>query len=217
MTPDKTRATTLQEKFGFVDDDLKTPVHDSIMMWLDGEIDRIVSAHVLNKIKLEIDGAPAWEKRAENEYRKKNPDRYTPSGALVSAYPWEGLGDLPTPRYLGIDSKVWESPIKSAKDFVVGFVDMLVVARYQHLSYTDAGYFTTKEKAPKWELFSQQHNFVFEVKPSIRSVGEVIRQIRMYQQFKDGDYFIVSPDDRFVDVLRSQGIYFIKAQREGEA
>lgn len=32
MTQQKTRATTLQQKFGFQDNDLSTPAHDALMV-----------------------------------------------------------------------------------------------------------------------------------------------------------------------------------------
>jgi hypothetical protein len=41
MSIAKNRAKTLQEKFGFKDDDLKTPAHDAIMLWLDINIEQI--------------------------------------------------------------------------------------------------------------------------------------------------------------------------------
>lgn len=43
MSIAKNRAKTLQEKFGFKDDDLKTPAHDAMMLWLDANIEQIVS------------------------------------------------------------------------------------------------------------------------------------------------------------------------------
>jgi len=42
--PQKKRTTTLQEKFGFMDSDLKTPQHDAIMTWLDGEVENIAKS-----------------------------------------------------------------------------------------------------------------------------------------------------------------------------
>ena len=37
---DDTSAKTLQERMGFVDRDLTTPLHDETMLWLDGEMQR---------------------------------------------------------------------------------------------------------------------------------------------------------------------------------
>jgi hypothetical protein len=64
-----------------------------------------------------------------------------------------------------------------------------------------------------WAASGGMDDYLFEIKPSIPSVGELIRQIRMYQQYKPGKYIVVSPDDRFASVLSGQGIEFLKAPR----
>jgi hypothetical protein len=60
--------------------------------------------------------------------------------------------------------------------------------------------------------YKQQRRF-YEVKPSIPSLGEVIRQVRMYQTYTNreryGEWWIVSPDTRFKEQLESQGIKFL--------
>lgn len=40
----KPKAKTLQQRFGFLDDDLKTPKHDEIMFWLDENSTEIIEA-----------------------------------------------------------------------------------------------------------------------------------------------------------------------------
>ena len=52
-----------------------------------------------------------------------------------------------------------------------------------------------------------------EIKTEIPSVGELIRQMRAYQNYTIDDrvfYLIVSPDDRHIETLESQGFYFYK-------
>ena len=76
----------------------------------------------------------------------------------------------------------WEKPVMDGS-YIIGFVDLAV-----------NGY------------------LYFEVKPSIPSLGELIRQIQMYRAYsKTGEkYFVVSPDDRFRKMLESQDIGFVK-------
>jgi hypothetical protein len=53
---------------------------------------------------------------------------------------------------------------------------------------------------------------MIEVKPEIRSLGEVIRQIRMYESHcPDAKFYICCPDPRFKPALESQGIGFIQS------
>ena len=51
----------------------------------------------------------------------------------------------------------------------------------------------------------------FEVKATLPSAGELIRQIRMYQEYVQGEWVVVSPDDRHRSILESQGIRFYPA------
>jgi hypothetical protein len=53
-----------------------------------------------------------------------------------------------------------------------------------------------------------------EVKPVIRSVGELIRQLRQYEPSRGNGTVrvaVVSPDDRFRAIIEKQGFIFIKA------
>ena len=91
-------------------------------------------------------------------------------------------------------STTWERPILSGK-YMVGFADLQVSTRWR---IDGPGRF-----------YMDSLSFWFEVKPVIRSVGEVIRQIRMYQEYTEGEWFVVSPDTRWADVLAAQNIGFV--------
>jgi len=103
--------------------------------------------------------------------------------------------------------KTWEKPVMSGK-YTVGFVDLF--------AFTNEGY--------NYRIPSdyKRCGICFEVKTSIPSLGELIRQIRMYQQYvRSGEwglpiFVVVSPDARFADALRSQGIEFYHYAPDGE-
>ena len=151
MPPQKQRAKTLQEKFGFVDEELKTPEHDAMMVWIDQQAKSLIeeyfsissgwSADTIDRVRAEADQA------AKSHFHKLQ---------------WTGLGE-PPPIKLKILEKIWESPIVTKNGYAVGFADM-----------------------------------------------EVIRKIRLYQEYRKGHYIVVSPDDKFADILRGQGIQFVK-------
>lgn len=135
----KPRASTIQQRFGFRDDDLKKPDHDTMMLWLDANAEQVVK---------------------------------------------DLFGDKTYPT-----RKVWEYPVMSgvSKQYCIGFVDMLI--------HCDGIWC----------------DVAVEIKTSIPSLGELIRQIRMYQQYlKKIPFVIISPDDRFQSALESQGIKFYK-------
>jgi hypothetical protein len=196
--PAKNRAHTLQEKFGFLDGDLRTPVHDAIMVWLDGEAERLARTFA-SKMS-----------QCSEEYIAKlraTANQMVTQDFSESAKDWPGLGAPPVPKFLGVRKKTWESPIVTPSKFTVGFVDMEVIVEYEVLDYS---WSNQPRELPSWKLWRQSATILFEVKSSIPSVGEVIRQIRLYQEYKDGIYVVVSPDTRFASILRGQGIHFIE-------
>jgi hypothetical protein len=105
-----------------------------------------------------------------------------------------------------IDCK-WEYPIvKGSAQYksIVGYIDMFV--------FIDI---LGKENADGSVIYDKSYKLAFEVKSKIGSIGEVIRQIRQYQTFIRPDSFIiVSPDDRFKDLLESQGVLFVHCPAE---
>lgn len=63
------------------------------------------------------------------------------------------------------------------------------------------------------DLYVQSHGIAIEVKTEIPNVGELLRQINFYRNYFGGPrWIVVSPDDRYKDVLKAQGIHFYKFQ-----
>ena len=124
---------------------------------------------------------------------------------LQEALDWNGLGPIPAFDTIRIESNIWEYAIATSNNskFIVGFIDLLAVGYLSNLGVDLSG-------LPKWARADKGFKMLFEVKSSIPSLGEAIRQIRMYQTHIGGIYVIVSPDDRFADALRAQGIEFYK-------
>jgi hypothetical protein len=116
-----------------------------------------------------------------------------------------------------IKEKTWEHLITGERGYTVGFADMLVKIKVPFLSYPNEGIRGTRYYDPSSNIknveaevhFSTEY-IVFEVKPKILSLGEVIRQIRKYQAHLPGTYVVVCPDDKFAGRLAEQGIKFVK-------
>jgi hypothetical protein len=244
----KTRATTLQQKFGFQDPDLTSPAHDAMMVWLDQNVESIllkrypvslaqdeIDAYLAKfrfRIEGEIQTAQAdlkWQmdfareqqaiqdkNQRDREMRGEKPSLFVHDYSravnersdklmrLQSLYDSWLPGDPPsiTTR---ISRKIWESPVMARNGFLVGFIDMKVVVERNAVGM----------ELGKWresDFYSDpvKDVYLFEIKPTIQSAGELIRQIRMYQQYQQGIYTVVSPDSRFESVLAGQGIKFLK-------
>jgi len=178
---DKNRAKTIQQRFGFADNDLKTPQHDGIMLWLSQHADKILAAFVSETEWGDI----SWLNDELAKHSRKPISQ----------------NELPQRRPPRVLSTIWEHPVMSGK-YIVGFVDMLIEYATDELVFSGKDF--------SWYTAMSSHNTTIcvEVKSSIPSLGELIRQIRMYQQYQNGIYVVVSPDARYADALRSQGIEF---------
>lgn len=244
------KAKTMQERFGFSDPDLKTPKHDAIMMWLDGEMGRIVNERPEHQKGWDFH---IWFEHRYQEEEYKDAAKGVLDGVKAEIIQSLGFGSTPTPKI----AKVWEKPIVDKKfnfatkefdkGFTIGFADMLVACSLPYISckfapgrkpklltktsYDNAMSFAVpvmlRDSAPPVELDAESEKLptllntevgfldswraYFEVKPSIPSVGELIRQLRMYQTYTGStEWFVVSPDDRCESILKAQGFGFIK-------
>lgn len=175
---------TLQQKFGFQDDDLKSPKHDDIMVWLDTNIERIFKERFIKYFIAE------WNESVEKT-KKTVGD--------ISGYSENVL-----PGEIQI-KKIWEMPIVN-KNYTIGFIDFVISFEYPKLLCTNQYRSIVQEAYIDWKMDS----FAFEVKTVIPSVGELIRQIRMYQTYFNYTFYVVAPDDKYEQVLKSQNIGFVK-------
>jgi hypothetical protein len=183
----KKRTSTLP--IAFTDDDLKTPVHDEIMLWLDANAERLLGA--IQDHRHEI---------------------------AVHYHGLEVGHTVTTCVRFEVVKKEWQKPIDVNK-IATGYVDMYIKYRafpqeWETFEFEDRFKRPEIDLAkctPQDEIHFLQPFVGFEVKSSIASLGELIRQIRTYQiKFKGVPFHVVSPDDRFATILEEQGIGFIK-------
>ena len=231
MTARKKDPQTLQAKFGFADTDLKTPLHDKIMVWLDENIETAIAQ--MSKSPRQRVYCPEYiEKRVSDtvaQLRNKQPGQVRRIKELAEMAPahfsaWE------------VEGIKWEQPIMSGK-YTVGFFDLVATlktkpclelsghtnyrAGYRDLIdelYGDAGFDT---------VYNETTRVAFEIKTTIPSLGELIRQIQFYRSYEPelSDnywahkwvYAVVSPDARWQKQLESQDIHFVRYPSQGGA
>lgn len=255
----KQAAKTLQERFGFKDHDLTTPVHDEMILWLDSNIASVIEelngpigwiSPELDKIRSDVKAAyegslKHWQgELAANEsqleyYGRHEPDSWEGkripglkatieeaqgyirgiSGRLKD--PDLGLGKIPECPGRKVLERLWEMPI-SNRGYTIGFVDMKVsyeAPSIEGRGYVDRPSYSEKhhyelanehKAAPQWAVEWQKAAYCFEVKSTIPSMGELIRQIRLYQQYEQTPFVVVAPDTRFRSALEGQGIRFVQ-------
>jgi hypothetical protein len=191
---DKTRASTLQERFGFKDSDLKTSEHDEIMCWLDQNIQTLCQ----RLICFPIDGTWAREEIARCM-------RQWAEGDHVAVKDFPRIPPCPR-RTLKVRSQ-WEVPIMSGQ-YTIGFLDMVAQCEFLGLSVS----WERTQADRKLDVRQETVGLNFEVKSDIPSIGELIRQINFYRQYRPGHYIIVSADGRWKKQIESQGMTFLDTQ-----
>lgn len=189
---------TLQSKFGFQDEDLKTSKHDEIMLWFDANADKLLLPHFAIK----------YQDNKRDDLLKRIKDK---------EFRLEDVSfDIPIPPSKTepkVHKKIWEYPVMSG-NFTVGFIDLLVEYTTPRLTYRGVNHIYNIpliQNSFEWIIENDLMAIAIEVKSVMPSIGELIRQIRMYQTYVPNiSFFVVSPDDRFASALQSQGIGFIK-------
>ncbi len=257
------KAKTLQQRFGFMDTDMKKPKHDEIMLWLDSIVEERLASWIQHELewdpevvsdsqkefldsrqnllvllarkKEQIDdhiqkfeSLESVEKKSnfsffESRYRERLEDLELLKELHNKVTLLEKLDPVPAKPSLSNIKKIWESPIKGYNDYIVGFIDLKVIYDYPELILTGVTFSSNSDRisgitwSPKWEIRTIQQGhypradpIYFEVKTEIPSLGELIRQINIYREYGAKKIFVVSPDDRYVNVLEEQGIGFIK-------
>jgi hypothetical protein len=109
----------------------------------------------------------------------------------------------------------FEVPVTTGTNFIVGFVDVVAHYKVPYVSTSGLSVSYNGEKEilrvradhdPALEFHWTGEVRYFEAKPAIRSLGELLRQVRTYQQYlANAEFLVVSPDTRFPEGHREPG------------
>lgn len=173
------------------DDQLKTPKHDSICIAL------------LNKetIKSYIDKDKCLKTQIENILSRYNKKDTTYIGEYYSRK------QVPCERKIinyeyEIETPILEKVLKTSNGFIIGYIDLWVTINLK-INYNE-------EIQGKIEEFKTEKliNFGIEVKPSIKSVGEVMRQLQTYKQHLGTQIILATSSKEYKDIFEGQGFSF---------
>lgn len=226
-----------QEVFGFADEDLKTSLHDEIVLWLkhnaaligkrlvawepqwkpDVLEELLAKALVHDEQRLEqLRGRTTlhmFERDLPQEVAAKRSE-------LQFLQQWNGLGEPPEPEF-SVDSQM-ERPIQRERYQTVDIVGYADVVFWVKATRITAGYAPTSQHGeiqlgidPKtyatWHVtWRDLGSFAFDAKSEIRSLGELIRQFRTYRVFSKFPFYAVSPDARFAQDISDGGFGFVQ-------
>jgi hypothetical protein len=123
----------------------------------------------------------------------------------------ERLRHLPANHWVPVTEQVQlkrsEHPILSG-NYTIGFVDLYVATQRNELWLPC---YQQNYKLPEPRPIETRPGYYFEVKPQIRSFGELVRQLRMYESYidKEARLAVVSPDTRFAAAISGEGFPFL--------
>jgi hypothetical protein len=228
----KTKATTLSERFGFQDKELVTPKHDDIFCWLFNKsniVKMIVSLGLLQ------DAYYSATRLETCVYHNSNCDwswdTHTCTGNcnkhLINKNTNQpvDLAKETNNNFLNFHKNISEAPIFWPDlitidgefpivngTYNIGFVDAKITFDTK-ISQEDNGFCYFSKIVFKKELL-----FYIEIKPSVQSLGELIRQINLYRSHtgEDGIWIILTDKipDAFIPILHSQSIYVYVRPKE---
>ena len=172
------------------DDDLKTPKHDEIMIWLNKAIDIFLPKWT--NIKKE------WSKSDFLTWRKENDS--------ISFY-----GDLPPKPNIKIIRKLWEPPItRGQSEILVAIPDMVVNYQVPMLLSDKEIHF---EDFYAWFEVKSKIVSLGEV---VRQINIYKRYTNDSSHRRRDSWFLIGPKpcDDFIDILNEQEIHFIEYDPE---
>lgn len=168
--------------------DLTTDLHDKIMLWVNDNYPDVINSIDSNILKCHLE---------------------TGGGELIRELSFDEIKEQIHHQNNGIlFSTKWENPVRKIYDYkgrqvsIMGFIDFCI-------------YIDLKKIFPNEDLIINQNyfqviNINIEVKSRIKNVGELIRQINYYKEFQNGIYIVVSPDDKFKNILKQERIHHFK-------
>ena len=232
------KAKTIIERFGFKDEDLTTSEHDEILIKL---LDKQVCQEMLKKLNILLPLKAqisfycthnqssyysterceytqkqcdfTWEKYLCERMKKENKKYPKP----LQEFHEESLSKI----YLFKKSMKWmdikaEYPIMSGH-YNVGFADIKIEIRYEDFSF-DCDFDALD--LPRLRIITnfKPIDIFVEIKPKIRSVGELIRQISFYRSHTDSSaiWIVVTNDVSIAPILATQNILTYSIIEEGK-
>lgn len=234
MTGEKNRYTTLEDKFKLNDTTLATPKHDEMIMWLLNEDNvcsilgnphddcefkthayipydielqqpiRRFSETVLSYFLTEHETSGSYPTIESLDLSKfvYSVDDITPAHHSTLSMIYEDLKviEFTKPRIV-IESEV---PISTGRNFIVGYVDVRISLQTE---YPKLQLLTTS--TPSTDNLMWGTPICIEVKPTIKSFGETLRQLRTYGHYLDRMPILFTADTGFQKAFETQGIKVI--------
>lgn len=235
--PDKEPPTTLVKKLGFADSDLTTPKHDEIMLWLDNWLNSdvdVLGIHFSHTPEYGTAINPQKKVNFISALEMADIIEFGIKEGNLSKKAREDFLNADT-KLTPTRDLIWEFAIPNQGKGAYGFIDLMMVSTLHYkrdLILSENSSYNQSRGGLKWALEADDQieysKVAFEVKSAIPSLGAIIREIRYYQStlpwcghplrygqracmcpVNDTHFYVVCPDDRWVEPLTKQSIGFV--------
>jgi hypothetical protein len=231
MTGQKDRYSTQEKLWKLDDEQLTTPKHDEMVLKIlsNGE-------HIFNKYKTQQrhDSQLIINNYRRNQKKKFEFSSYDNASIDIencllkqTGYgynePWEKatheFTDMSTIKNTAKDittnyyvkpNVLSEVPLKAKNGFLIGFLDILLSCPHTKENFILSEYASNDYKHELTLIVTAYENKIgIEVKPTIPSFGQTLRQLNTYREYFTGKLMLCTADLRFKDAFESQGIQII--------
>jgi hypothetical protein len=236
-----------QQQFGFPDEDLKTSLHDEIVLWLKKNAIEL-SKRLLSwrgswdtawveklrsgcaraveerrqQLRTDLKAGVLWRQEGDRDQEWQEPRSRPSQLQLMEQYlsfleSWKGLGDPPPPR-IEVTSAL-EVPITRERYKtldIVGYADIVFSISASHLSVPtlpvdNSGRPLVRTGKLDWfSYLADPSKIAHDAKSTIPSLGQLIRDLNTYRNWRTWPFVVVSPDARFADAIADEGFGFIQ-------
>jgi hypothetical protein len=196
-------------QIGLWDEQVVRPEHDAICLW--------AYSHALAIAREVLPSAFArgWEP-GDVDYVgfDRVPGRADAARELAEAF--QRANTRPEPR---VHSRSLECVLTSHTGYrdayqkIVGYADLVVqlalpvvVAQWERRPEGEV----LQGFTIGWRSDADRYTLVVEAKSQMPTVGELLRQINLYRTAMHGSYVVVAPDCNYTEVLREQGVAFVR-------
>lgn len=225
--------STKDLNFWLEEKDLKTPKHDELVLWTFNNAENILkelkiypswSLTLNEKTKQSTlyDLTSSWlSEETKEEHRKDNLDsiqRHLEQMDLYNSLA-EQFKNKEFDKFFSISwNKTIEFPLKGYNGFNLGFIDLMIIPQIKTSNcmaepIKGTGYGTGYIN----DGYHEQFKFAFEIKPQVKSIGEVLRQFQFYKSnLPNGCALIlVTGTKGLKEIFESQGFYVVEYKGGG--
>jgi hypothetical protein len=213
-------AKTLMERFGFKDTDLSTPEHDEILLWL---LDKRNALQVLLSVGCVIN--PKYSVACIHQ------SRYAVRRDRECDWKWKDFcctgicdySDISKPQRLQRHAFAFkkamqprsqadtltihaEEPILGYNNYNIGFADAKITVNQTIREFGNVDDDCFFNWMPPFVVANSK--YYVEIKPNVKSIGELIRQINLYKSHLhfDNEWILLTKTKGLKDIMKSQQI-----------